>query len=66
MGHVGKQLFLVTGDVPERNAHTPAVFVGVCSQSLPPTELCFLAAQVFFSCLANFAGVAAQVTGTNQ
>lgn len=67
MGHVGKQLFLVTaGIVPEQDAHTPAVFVGFCPSLLLPTELCFLAVRAFSSGLTNFAAVAAQVAGANQ
>lgn len=50
MGHVGKQLFLVTaGVVPEQNAHTPAVFVVACSPSLLVVDrtLLFSRARVF-------------------
>lgn len=51
MGHVGKQLFLVTaGAVPEQNAHTrPSCLLLFVLPSLLPSELCrFLAARACF------------------
>lgn len=71
MGHVGKQLFLVTAGWRRSRAecpHTPVVFVVVCSPiaAAVRTLLLFSRARVFLPRAYFAAAAAAQVTGTNR